>query len=783
MGLIVGPEPPTVGMATHENRWDSASCSFRREQPKISKSATELAVEEHFEKSLAAFNASNRSKQVLLSEGNKANSSGNMIRSPNTMSVFGRSTGTTTSSSINSGCSASFDLSSITSHNVRSNMPCLVRQCAQDHTSPQTGSIYTSTIESPSYTARTPINPGLGDGQSSESISSIRDNSAGSVHSPGENGPMQTSSSIVLATASSGSSTSSASAHNSFKPKKNWLAQYDWRQDARDVCTLSPTTPNGLLPDGLDSAGSSPASIGRDVSDMATTPNHGSQRGISSPIRFLQNKPRNNGTGEHEVSVQTVESVGLSTDDHPFVERKTRHSAEIQTDAQLIHNLSINQEIQPDENSQHSVSEPFTEDTRPRKILLLEKNGQDGAYTQSVVDQTKYGECSTQTGYHPQPIQSKRSGKTLRKDLALSPIFHDHGNNGGTAVFAKSSSNEQSLEDPSDRVSPKPVDGQSLLTQSQQNNCEPGTGSNCNAHSEKYCSHWGLSNSCSPSPAHQDGSATSAVTPVSGTTSGFFTGSTYSLDSSLGTAHTMPFDAREVDSGIDLKSVSEERNFPEHESRPDSDEMSGNQNGTDLPGCAWGMRKRASSEASPWSTLKRSRSVLTSPLPGRATCASCSSSSAELLLDAHGDEAMSTATSRLRRMEGGSHCRCCEGQNRSLTPELNGPSTKPGRDRLLIQPRQNSDPVGTQLYENNNNDDDDNEEDADERAKSMPNPLPMIYPLCKTTNLSSDRKPSSEPPSSTNRRSGTKTIGRSLSDAAALPILHLTNEKEVFVLR
>lgn len=379
LGLIMGPDPSsattsTIGLLTNENRWDAHSSSTRREQPKISKSATELAVEEHFEKSLAAFNASKRNKEFLL-DTHKINSSA--CTAPLAVSV-GTPTQDAVCLSISTPGSASFDLSMVRSYTQRPNVPCLVRQYAQDHTSPQTGSICLPTVDSPSYAPRTVTIPGLDECQSSNfssasSTSLSGNNSLGMVNSPGENGalirqlqPMVTSSASVSIT-----SVSNASANNSFKPKKNWLAQYDWRQHGRDSSTLSLTAPNGLVSDIMDSAGSSPASVGPELTEANQI--HSGHRWFINSNRPLAKSSRGDGIMEHEVSVQTVESIGLGTDDRPVTDRKTRSSAEIQTDTLLIHTLSENQETSSDESPRDSLTEAPAEGTRPRKILLLEK--------------------------------------------------------------------------------------------------------------------------------------------------------------------------------------------------------------------------------------------------------------------------------------------------------------------------------------------------------------------------------------------------------------------------
>ncbi|THD28489.1 hypothetical protein D915_000614 [Fasciola hepatica] len=803
VGLIMGPEPAStttstaIGLLTNENRWDAHSSSTRLVQPKISKSATELAVEEHFEKSLAAFNASKRNKNCLV-EVHRANS--NACTMPLAVSV-GTPAKEAARLSTMTPCPASLDMSAGKSCTQRSNIPCLVRQCAQDHTSPQLGSALLPTVDSPSYAPRTLLSPGPEECQSSNfslssSASLSRNNSFGMVNSPGESGsstrvlqPVATCCASLPTTSSSNVST-----NNSFKPKKNWLAQYDWRQDARDNSTLSLTASNCIVHGAVDSAGSSPASIGLELPDTNSTSN--GHRWITSSNRAPLKSSRGENVIEHEVSVQTMESIGLSTDDRPITERKTRHSAEIQTDALLIHTLSENQDAFSDDGPQNFSNEVPSEDMRPTKILLLEKIRDDDALTRPPMDSTRCGEYPAQAGKQIQ-VQSKRFVKTLRRDLALSPIFQDHGISGETAAMEKGSGSDRSPQYQSDCVPPKSTECHELPTQFHPSHNDAISGSGSNARNGK-CSLWGLSNSCSPSPAHQDGSATSAVTPVSGTTSGFFTGSTYSLDSSLGTAHTIPFDTKEVDSGIDLKSVSEERNFhPDHEALPDSDEAGRIPHPADLPGCAWGMRKRASSEASPWSTLKRSRSVLTSPLTGRVNCASCSSSSAELLLEAHVDETIGNTNScRLRRLDGGSICRCCEGQNRPLTPDLNGSYAFDGHDRMLSPSESNSGLNDKCLQEENhkhfvgddddNDADDDDDENADqvlnERSRGVLSSVPELYPMHKTFTVC-DYKQSSESTCLTQNRSGNRSIGRSLSDAGVIPILHLTKEKDVFVLR
>lgn len=148
-----------------------------------------------------------------------------------------------------------------------------------------------------------------------------------------------------------------------------------------------------------------------------------------------------------------------------------------------------------------------------------------------------------------------------------------------------------------------------------------------NSRNSKVNSHWRFSGSSSPSPAYFEGSATAAVTPVSGATSGFFTGSTYSLDSPISQAPLFSFQSRDLCSGFDTKHASSntEGKLPadaKTQAAATEDTLEGQS-------FAWSLRKRASSEISPWSTLKRSRSVLTSPILCKENCVSCNSSPRE----------------------------------------------------------------------------------------------------------------------------------------------------------
>ncbi|OON23036.1 hypothetical protein X801_01053, partial [Opisthorchis viverrini] len=482
---------------------------------------------------------------------------------------------------------------------------------------------------------------------------------------------------------------------NTFKPKKNWLAQYDWTENQPSMGVGSPGSPTETHPTGTDSIGSSPSffSVRMDpvIEDVSRVPS------ASSPQRQNEHTEKSD---EHFVPI--LDTYG------PVNENK-------------ISSQSCSKEAQPSSTSPMQATMTntsrvqFGHEKAPGEI-------------QTVVDTSgdKFAVKSPET--HSISITSVEPAKSFQRDSATSPFPVDNPTIHTSDNF--SSEEISSIEK-----------GESKLMSVSK--------------SRTSCS---LSNPPSPCPVAGDESGVSAVTPVSGTTSGFFSGSTYSLDSSLSQPHALGYDNRELDSGIDVKSLSsaaEERSFSDSKSHTGMN-IASKVNHTDTPGLSWSLRKRASSEASPWSTLKRSRSVLTSPISYNETCPSCSPISRELLNEAI-DEPVSSGTDRYGVLTEFTS-RSVDGTSRPLTPDLSKSQT----NKRLVHQRNVSEMQFTD----------------DERFQTIESQMPRYYNLYRNQ---CEHKSNSEPSTLSNNPT-VASIGRSLSDAATLPSLHLTHDKNVYIL-
>ncbi|GAA55484.1 protein serine/threonine kinase [Clonorchis sinensis] len=482
---------------------------------------------------------------------------------------------------------------------------------------------------------------------------------------------------------------------NTFKPKKNWLAQYDWTENQPSTGVDSPGSPTETHPTGTDSVGSSPlffpVRMDPVIEDVSHVPS------VSSPQQQNEHAERYN---EHFVPI--LDTYG------PVNENKTSSQ-------------SCPKEAQPSNNSPMQA----TMTTTSRAQCGHEKSSEE---IQAVIDtpEDKFAVKSPET--HLISITTVEPAKAFQRDSATSPFPVDNPTIQTSDNF--SSEGISSIEK-----------GESKLMSVSK--------------SMISCS---LSNPPSPCPVVGEESGVSAVTPVSGTTSGFFSGSTYSLDSSLSQPHALGYDNRELDSGIDVKSLSsaaEERSFSDSKSQTGMSIASKIDN-TDTPGLTWSLRKRASSEASPWSTLKRSRSVLTSPISYNETCPSCSPISRELLNEAI-DEPVSSGADRYGVLTEFTS-RSMDGTSRPLTPDLSKSQT----NKRLVHQRN----VSEMQFKD------------DERFQTIDSQMPRYYNLYRNQ---CEHKSNSEPSTMSNNPT-VASIGRSLSDAATLPSLHLTHDKNVYIL-
>ncbi|CAH8547682.1 unnamed protein product [Dicrocoelium dendriticum] len=382
--------------------------------------------------------------------------------------------------------------------------------------------------------------------------------------------------------------TSGTAAHNSFKPKKNWMAQYGEKASNCDETLVEPV--------GVDA-------FGRDLS--FTLP-------ISSVSPSMPIVERELG----------VSYLGIHPDQHDSNEAsqfRARHRYHAKEMKKLTNTESHNYTT----SRENSVMNA-TESTAQHGSLCLEKakitNAQDhrGAFDWYHLSKHQVNDKLPR----PQQPVDLQTQRIQRQDIKSSARFL-------TDWTAPAINDERSVHE---------VDT-NLDGHTEAHGAVPIGRSTCDVLSSrlgddtKSLTNWGLSNSSSPSPAPEESPSNSAITPVSGANSGFFSGSTYSLDSALSHTQSSAFEARESDSGIDAKSISSatDDHIFCHSKSHTLTESSMNLNGIEQTGYLCGLRKRASSEIIPWSTMKRSRSVLTSPVSCSDPFRSCSPGANDLI--------------------------------------------------------------------------------------------------------------------------------------------------------
>lgn len=269
------------------------------------RSAAELAVDEHFEKSLAAFRASASKKQndrIICEDHLKSQAS------------------ITHSSNQNLISSLTLKSSDPYLHHDKSNIHCNKFQHKSLQTEPRSEPYNVNSILHYSNTKPT-SNPNLAvtceNTLFSPSNISRQLTSTDELHDDVESdGSIQVHSPNITTTtavnrfkikfASSSTSLPPLFPINSFKPKKNWLAQYDWRYQQPETTTISPTTPN-TNQSIFDSSGSSPSSINI-ASESMEDVQHISN--VSMPKLHIISELRNTNTPDHG-------NHGLSTEEAP----------------------------------------------------------------------------------------------------------------------------------------------------------------------------------------------------------------------------------------------------------------------------------------------------------------------------------------------------------------------------------------------------------------------------------------------------------------------------------
>ncbi|CAL8095094.1 unnamed protein product [Calicophoron daubneyi] len=733
------------------------------------RSATELAVEEHFEKSLAAFHASSSTNNRLSG----SDSLGIHLAGSTQSSTY------TFKPIVNPLIASDFSTSSDVSVSNQRGTKYLVRQFSQQEPIPPslptpvcllgktyslpvdnllTGSRHTTNTNelatSRSDYTQTRAQRGASDRNTTNVKNSCSQSEGNTISLGPDTSPSAAGQDRLRRKFASAAGVCTLLPVNSFKPKKNWLAQYDWRQNKSEQLTCSPTTPNGNQTGGFDSSASSPSprQVGIDYSERLNISPDSVERKKSHHSSTTNKKgsdPPISPCDSSDVDVDLectcqVEQEEISSFAAPDSSAKCdAQSADYGTAARQTNAQNLEPAVKAVESDRFRL-QPTTLGSS------VSKKDQDNLL--KVQRLTELPSCFQAWEPPGQSLQSPQERKPNNSQKIFDRTDSEQ---------CPSSADQPTLDCPSQKLSfhlthDMQVKGDEGFTAENLTDRSISGFQHCDP---KARSHWTFSQSSSPSPAYGEGMGTAAVTPVSGTTSGFFTGSTYSLDSSLGQAHQISFDPREVDSGIDLKSstsTADDHVFTEGKQQA-LPELPSKVEVPDHSNPAWGLRKRASSEVSPWSTLKRSRSVLNSPL-----------SYSE---DQTGNELLSETTRQVghdpNSMTGryslselaSTHLRSSGDSNRPLTPDLQTPQMP----RRLEHSHKSSEMSTTQ--------------------EKITNPFESKFSHYYLPYHSACEHETSSEPSTLAGSPGIKNISRSLSEASTIATLHLKHDKDVFVLR
>ncbi|CAH8497144.1 unnamed protein product [Heterobilharzia americana] len=338
----------------------------KEEKEKRTRSAAELAVDEHFEKSLAAFRASTSSKKStdhllhddhvksksVLSNSKDNNSINNISVSSD--SYLQNDIPITFDSKIQHKSLQTvprgelYDVNSILQYNNDNNIkptsnPNLTISCENTHFFPLTASV--------SSRQSTNIN---------EMNAENGMNSLTQVHSP-----TVSTNRFKMKFASSSTSLPPLLPINSFKPKKNWLAQYDWRYQQSETTNISPTTPN-TNQSIFDSSGSSPSSVnitGESMEDVQQISNISMPKlHIISELCNINSLSKNNGKNndDNNDGLFTEEAPDIKNDqDYIFVHSSSSScsSSSFSTNNTNEH-CEINSNTDQQQHQQRSVNTP-----------------------------------------------------------------------------------------------------------------------------------------------------------------------------------------------------------------------------------------------------------------------------------------------------------------------------------------------------------------------------------------------------------------------------------------
>lgn len=379
---------------------------------------------------------------------------------------------------------------------------------------------------------------------------------------------------------------------NSFKPKKNWLAQYDWRYQQPETTTISPTTPN-TNQSIFDSSGSSPSSINI-ASESMEDVRHISN--VSMPKLHIVSDLRNTNTPDHG-------NHGLSTEEAP----------DLRNDSDCIFLYSSYSSPSSRSSSCSGNNPPECCTTNSTES---EPQQSGSTLTKSKLSFPKFGTISLveKDDYYENESKEKSNNEKYFVDNS----FEKKGKNEGVEnkTFSTSVDNNGAI-----------------LTTINSNNHHDNNSLESNLDLNRR-----LSSSISSSPT-MNIEIEEPIDEKHSTGDFSNNGSNYSLDSTISSVimnkneissldienshiqnnnnnnNTNNKSKDEVGKKCTIAQKSQQhhiQNFNNQHHHQQQHITNGMNDAEDTLHNLWSLRKRVSSDVSPWSTLKRSRSVLTS---------------------------------------------------------------------------------------------------------------------------------------------------------------------------
>ncbi|KAK4469415.1 hypothetical protein MN116_006970 [Schistosoma mekongi] len=596
---------PTISLPTstsflsfdfNEEKIQQWSKHMDEKQGDKKRSAAELAVDEHFEKSLAAFRASTSKKQndhIVYDDYSKSSVSMSHSKNQNLINTL------------------TLKNSDLYLHSDR----CKTHTTKSQHKSLQTvsrGEPYDVNSILQYGDTKPTSNPNLSmtceNIHFSPSSLSRQLTSADDVHDDiGNNVSFQVYNPTVTITAtavtnrfrmkfaSSSTSLPPLFPINSFKPKKNWLAQYDWRYQQSETTNISPTTPN-TNQSIFDSSGSSPSSVNITSESMEDV-QHISN--ISMPKLHIISELRNANTLDNS-------NYALSTEEAP----------DLKSDSDCIFASSSYSPLPSSRSSSCSsnnlVESSTTNNPVAEQLQLV------NTLTKSRFSFPKIG--TTLLVEKDDYFENESRDKSTNEEHITDNTFNEKEKNECTEIKSSKASRNNIKTTATTTVT-------TTTTTMMSNNYSVESNRNRT-----------LSSSISSSPTVYDDDNEQVIDENESTGNIFSNGSTYSLDSTNASSLTMNSSEKnsansekdhihnsnnnnnklkdEVNNKCTIIQQSQlhqnqNHNNQHHHSHQQHVTNETNDNDDTLHNI-WSLRKRVSTEVSPWSTLKRSRSIVTS---------------------------------------------------------------------------------------------------------------------------------------------------------------------------